>query len=332
MSELLKSIGKDRKPITDYMHQLAEGDSFFLIDATSIVSYSKNLSQVANGITKNKTFEPVFNLLYFYAPDTFLPAYYRIFNGNIKDVKMVSLAIKESRYKKAIIIGDKGFYSENNLEILEEAGLKYIVPLKRNSSLIRLKLFKNLTQSNKHFLFDERVIYYTSYSLTPQRTIYLFTDEQMMVKEKKDFIFRMNKHPDQYTEDMFKEQLPLFGTISLIANGTEQPETVFLNYKSRANIEILFDGAKNILGNDYTYMQNDYALEGWMFINHLALQVHHTIYSILKTKKLLHKYSIRDFIEYIAGIKKVRINEHWYFEPVVTEQQKFLKELGIHIT
>ena len=331
ISRLLREIGKDREPITDYMYQLAEGDKFFLVDATSIISYSENLSQVENGLTKDKTYEPIFNLLYFYSPHDYLPAYYRIFSGNIKDVKMITLAIKESLYKDAIIIGDKGFYSEENLDILEAATLMYIIPLKRNSKLIRRELYENLTRSTDHFLFDERVIYYTKYELTPTRAVCLFTDELMMTKEKKDFVFRMKKHPHEYTEDRFIEQMYSFGTLSLITNTKEKPETVYLNYKSRAGIEILFDGAKNILGNDYTYMQNDDALEGWMFINHLALQVHHKIYSLLKTKKLLYKYSIRDFIEYLSGIKKVRINEQWVHEPMIAEQQKMLKEIGIHI-
>lgn len=331
ISDLLKDIGKDRSPITAYMNELVEGDKFFLIDATSIVSYSKNLSQVEIGLTKDKTYEPIFNLLYFYSPHNYLPAYYRIFKGNIKDVKMVSLAIKESLYKDAIIIGDKGFYSEENLNILEENGLKYIIPLKRNSNLIRKDLYENLTKSTNHFLFEERVIYFTKYAHTANRTIYLFTDESMMTKEKKDFIFRMKKHPHEYTEDKFNEQLTSFGTLSMIANEDENPETIYINYKSRCGIEILFDGTKNILGNDFTYMQNDEALEGWMFINHLALQVHHKIYSILKAKGLLYKYSIRDFIEFLSDVKKVRINEKWEFEPLIAEQKKLLKEIDIHI-
>lgn len=331
ISKLLREIGSDRKPITDYMYHLAAGDKFFLIDATSIISYSRNLSQVENGLTKDKTFGPIFNLLYFYSPHSYLPAYYRIFSGNIKDVKMVSMAIQESLYKDAVIIGDKGFYSENNLDILEDAALKYIIPLRRNSDLIRQELYEDLTKSNSHFLFDERVIYYNSYPVTSTRTVHLFTDELMMVNEKKDFIFRMKKSPHEYTDAKFKEHLPTFGTLSLITNDNEKSETVYLNYKSRAGIEILFDGAKNILGNDHTYMQNDEALEGWMFINHLALQVHHKIYSILKSKNLLRKYSIRDFIEYLSGVKKVRINEQWILEPMIAEQQKILKEIGIHI-
>jgi hypothetical protein len=123
ISQLIKDLGSDRKPMTDYMKQLAGGENYILIDATSIVSYSNNLTKVCTGLSKNKSYEPIFNLLYFYSPHNYMPAYYRLFTGNIKDVKMLILALKESGYKDIIIIGDKGFFSEENLLLLEEENL-----------------------------------------------------------------------------------------------------------------------------------------------------------------------------------------------------------------
>jgi transposase len=331
ISQLIKDLGSDRKPMTDYMKQLAGSENYILIDATSIVSYSNNLTKVCTGLSKNKSFEPIFNLLYFYSPNNYMPAYYRLFTGNIKDVKMLILAIKESGYSDIIIIGDKGFFSEENLLLLEEENLNYIIPLRRNSLLIDYKKYENLTKSKKCFLFEKRVIYYDSYKLPNGRFIYLFTDEQMMIKEKRDFIIRMQKQIESYNENEFAKQMSQFGTFSIIAKNECSAEEMFLNYKSRMGVEVLFDGVKNILGNDYTYMQNDDALEGWMFINHLALLVHHKIYSLLKKEKLISKYSIRDFIEYLSDIKKVKINNEWFLEPIIQEQKRMIQKLGLTI-
>src|SRR5215469_1562247 len=145
------------------MYGMYGGEKTLLIDATSLVSYSKNLSRVYTGLTKEGVYAPLFNLLYFYSPDDCLPAYYRLFNGNIKDVKMIEISAEESRYKNALVIADKGFYSQENIEILEKHGHKYIIPLKRSSSLIESERYRNLTQSVNHFLFEDRVIYYDSY-------------------------------------------------------------------------------------------------------------------------------------------------------------------------
>jgi transposase len=334
ISQMLRDLGKNREPTVDYMKHLSgcKKTDMLLIDATSIISYSENLSRVKTGLSKQHTFEPLFNLLYFYSPQNYLPAYYRLFNGNIKDVTMVSTAIKESGYSDTILIADKGFYSESNLQLLEQEKIHYIIPLKRSSKLIDYKRYESLTQSKNHFLFEERVIYWDSYPLENKRTVYLFIDEQMMIQEKRDFVIRIEKQCNGYTPEAFVKKMPEFGSFSAITDMQTDARTLFLNYKSRVYVEILFDGVKNILGNDHTYMQDDDALEGWMFINHLALLVHHKIYALLKQNNLISKYSVRDFIEYLADVKKIKINDEWIEEPLVAEQKKILKKLNIHIT
>jgi len=334
ISQMLRDLGKNRIPIVDYMQHLSgcKKTDMMLIDATSILSYSENLSRVKIGLSKQHTYEPLFNLLYFYSPQNYLPAYYRLFNGNIKDVTMVSTAIKESGYSDTILIADKGFYSEKNLQLLEQEKIHYIIPLKRSSKLIDYKRYEFLTQSKNNFLFEGRVIYYDSYPVENNRTVYLFIDEQMMIQEKRDFVMRIEKECNGYTPDAFVKKMPEFGTFSAITAMQTDEQTLFLNYKSRVYVEILFDGVKNILGNDYTYMRDDDALEGWMFINHLALLVHHKIYALLKQNNLISKYSVRDFIEYVADVKKIKINDEWFGEPIVSEQKKLLSKLNIHIT
>ena len=334
ISQMLRDIGKNRFPAVEYLQHLlgCKYTDMMLIDATSIISYSENLSRVNIGLSKQHTYEPLFNLLYFYSPKNYLPAFYRLFNGNIKDVTMVSTAIKESGYSDTILISDKGFYSETNLQLLEQEKIRYIIPLKRNSKLIDYKRYESITQSKNIFLFEGRVIYHDCYPVENDRMVYLFIDEQMMIQEKRDFVMRMEKGCNGYTLDEFVKKMPEFGSFSVITAIQTDARTLFLNYKSRVYVEILFDGVKNILGNDYTYMRDDDALEGWMFINHLALLVHHKIYALLKENNLINKYSVRDFIEYVADVKKIKINDEWFGEPIVAEQKKLLNKLNIHIT
>jgi transposase len=56
----------------------------------------------------------------------------------VRDVSSIKATIDESGIKEVIVIGDKGFYSEENIRLLTKAGLKYILPLKRNSEPNRL--------------------------------------------------------------------------------------------------------------------------------------------------------------------------------------------------
>ncbi|HEU0228741.1 MAG TPA: transposase [Arachidicoccus soli] len=345
VSQLLRDVGKNRTPLQNYMKSFL-GSSVALIDATSIVSYSKNLERNHVSKTKNGTYEPLFNLLYFYQPGTFTPAYYRLFDGNIKDIKMIQMAVEESGYKDALVIADKGFCSDENLEILDHSNLKFITPLKRNSTFIKKELISDLPKGEQMFLFAGRIIYYTSYgcpdpkvkkksskkSERPLRRIHIFVDEEAMIKEKKDFVHRMNKHPQTYTKEKFQEKLNEFGTFVAITNLEEDAEVIYQYYKSRIGIEVLFDGVKNILGNDSTYMQNNDALEGWMFINHLTLQIHHKIYQLLTTYNMISKTSVRDFIEYLSDIRIVKVNNKWIMETMPKDQQNLLSKLNLSIT
>jgi len=347
---LYRDLGANRQPLQSYMQAFLNNSTVALIDATDIISYSENLARPKIGQTKAGNYDPLFNLLYFYQPGTFSPAYYRLFDGNVKDIKMVQMAVEESGYKNAVIIADKGFSSKENYEILDQANLKYIMPLKRDSQKIRKDILELLPKTTNIFLYAGRVIYYSCYedpdTITneppkrgrpkktgqPKRWIHLFVDEEAMVKEKKDYVHRMLKHPTNYSEENFQNKLNDFGSFSVITNIDENEETIFQYYKSRVGVEVLFDGFKNTMHFDTPYMQDNEALEGWMFINHLALQIHHKIYQLLKEQNLLGKYSIMDFINYLSDVRIVKVNDSWIMETMPKTQIDMLQKLGLYIT
>lgn len=71
ISQLVKYLGCNRKPLNDYMQHIAGAENYILIDATSIVSHSDNLIKVELGQSKNKNYELIFNQLHFYSPQLF---------------------------------------------------------------------------------------------------------------------------------------------------------------------------------------------------------------------------------------------------------------------
>ncbi len=94
--------------------------------------------------------------------------------------------------------------------------------------------------------------------------------------------YRIESLPEDYQIKSFHEYAERFGTIALLSNVyTKDAEHIYNTYKSRNEAEVMFDGIKNILHADRTYMQNEDALQGWMFINHIALQWYYIIYSLL---------------------------------------------------
>ena len=51
-------------------------------------------------------------------------------------------------------------------------------------------------------------------------------------------------------------------------------------------------------------MQNEEALQGWMFINHTAMQIVYSIFEQLKGAKLTKKHSIADAVMHLSNIKE----------------------------
>ena len=94
----------------------------------------------------------------------------------------------------------------------------------------------------------------------------------------------------------------------------------------------MIDALKNIIDADKSYMQNEQALEAWMFINYIALHWYYHILILLKDNKLNTNYSSMDLITFFKEVKKVRINDKWYIAEITQKSKSFLDALNIHIT
>jgi transposase len=262
-----------------------------------------------------------------------LPVYYRILPGNIKDIKAFKLCLEESHISDAVIIADKGFYSESNIALLKKEQLKFIVPLRRNSALINYDNIKSggKEQFEGFFKFENRVIWHYS-SIMDNVSINIFLDEELKAEEIKDYLNRIEKMPEKYNIKEFHAKQYRFGTIALMNNCDEAPEQIFTNYKSRSQIETMIDALKNIIDADKSYMQNEQSLEAWMFINYIALHWYYKILQLLKLKELNNKFAPMDLILFLKEVRKVRINNKWHNAEITRKNKDILDLLGIHIT
>ena len=328
-SAALRSIGKQRGAATNYLKSFFRPGDHVLVDLTNVFSNSEKMHYAKKGYNSEMVFEKQFNLMYIYSAKLQQPVFYRLFPGNLTDVKGFRLCLKESGLSDAVVIADKGFHSKANVEAVGAAGLKYIIPLKRDNGLVDYQKIND--PDALYFKFDDRYVRYTCYEAEGQK-IYGFRDDKLRVQEEKDYLDRIVSIPEKYTTKGFGERRKAFGTIAMVSNTGYGAEQVYCTYKSRGAIETMFDGMKTILAADKTYMQNEDALQGWMFVNHVALQWHYIIYNILKDKDQLKKYSVNDFIKHLYEIKQVRINGEWIPEPQIKATEKMLKKLNISLT
>lgn len=330
ISQLLRRVGSNREKIMEYQKYFVREGEKVLLDMTHVITHSRQIEAAQNGYNNSMSFDPQINLMYLFSAEQHEPVYYRLLPGNIRDVKAFTLTMQECGLKNVTLIADKGFYSKKNVAVLEEAKLTYIIPLQRGSSLIPYPASDTFNKKNwdGYFTFHEKIIWYRT-----KENVILYLNQTLQIAEEKDYLKRVEAEKENYTMNGFYEKQIHFGTLALINNNKDKtPEEVYGQYKARTNVESMFDAMKNVVEADRTYMQNDKAMEGWMFVNHIALQCYYLIYQKLIEHKLLKKYSVTDFLKFTHRIKKVKINGRWQLAEITKPVQALLEKLKLHIT
>jgi len=333
LGQLLESVGANRERIVEFLRDFICGKEKLLVDLTYVFSLSQGMILSEKGYNSEFDWTPQVNLLFIFSVDKRMPLFYRILPGNVRDVRSLKSTLEESKIEEVVIIGDKGFYSQENIKLLEEAELQYILPLKRNNTLINYKILERGKKNNfeGYFRFQKRYIWYYK---CKKGKIWVFLDEKLKVKEEQDYLNRIETHPELgYNLSNFHKKQHKFGTLALITNLEGiSAKKLFHYFKSRVEIEQMFDVFKNILKADRSYMRGDYSMEGWMFINYLSLLYYYKIYHYLIEKDLLSKYSPCDVLLYLSKYRKAKISTHWINLEIPKQTRKLIEIFSIPIT
>ncbi len=214
--------------------------------------------------------------------------------------------------------------------------MKYVIPLKRNNSLINYKPLQKAGKKglSNFFKFQERFIFAISKEVTKGKTLYTFLDDRHKLEEEQTYLNRIDtQKEDEYSIKEFHKKSHAFGTFSVLSNlDGKKPEEIYAFYKSRMGVEQAFDAFKNTLEADRTYMQNDQSMEGWMLMNYIALLAYWRILKLLMKKELVSKFSIKDLLIHLSYVKKIKINGEWYLAEITDKTKKLFTKLGHPIT
>ncbi|MCJ7423906.1 transposase [Candidatus Bathyarchaeota archaeon] len=337
LTKLLHSIGLARGRMVEFMKNFIEG-SQVVIDLTHIFSLSEGVISATLGHNGQGQYLPQVNLVLLHSLEKKTPSFFRLVPGSIRDVSTVVASVKEAQLSAALVIGDKGFYSELNVAALEEEKLEYLLPLKRNSSQINYAPTRSGDRKrfDGFFQFDERVIWYREQKLKSRadkeagRRVFLFLDEKLKAEEEKDFMSHV-KAKKLGAEEYFERQFCM-GTIAVITNCSFRAQRVFELLKERLEVEQVFDTFKNTLHADRSFMRDDLGLQGWMFVNFVALLLYYRFYDLLLQCEVLDKYSPRDVILHLSRVFKLRIGEKWVLSEVPKSSKILMEKLKIQIS
>lgn len=297
VSHVLKEVGKDVSAWYDLFSELTPAGDLLLYDLTCIISYSKNIKLAEKGYNKDHVYDDQIGVVMAFSTSDSLPVGIEVFPGSLRDISTIKDFIKRLRRTDIGFIMDTGFYSEPLLKEFRENGIKYIVPLRRNTTMIEQTSF------NEFFEYRERGIQAMKQKKDDEY-LYIFRDPLLRGEEESTLIKRL--HRKEITPEKYDEKQKRAGIIGIISSMNEKPEKIYDLYKGREDVEQAFDTMKNTLETDKTYMHSPEAVRGYMLLTFLALRIHYKILKRLKQEQISKKTSIEETLYELSKIEIIK--------------------------
>jgi transposase len=319
---------------------------YLLIDGSRVVSKAEGMSRALPGHNKNNKYLPQLNQIHIATVSKFgdcMPGFYRNVSGNTPDMSAFELTLKDAGLEEGIILADNGFASTVNFDELDdpELHLKYIIPLKRNTTEVDLAA----TEFTEYFSFHNRGI---SACMEDKGTyrVYTFQDAKMGAKEFSDSICRVenanaaamkkrNFNPEKDIRDIFaeiKEKENKFGIIVLRTNILDMTASrIYEFYKIRWQIEQLFKTLRNACDQDASYMRDDVGFEAWSFFGHITISIACRILAKLRELDLLKSWSLEAVLDHLSKIHVVQINDKWCIAETTKKTRDLVTALGFNL-
>jgi len=339
ISARMKSLGMNREGICAFMRGFVpSGDWFAIFDGTSMVCRSKNIRDAQYGYNSHGGCGPQINLMYAVAlkDDGIAPVFYKRYPGSIRDSSAFRNMANEMGLAAALVIADKGFTKRSECERLERDGLYYILPLRRNSrEYSRGPLHRaGRTGFQGRFKYNGRIVWYAGEAPIgdSRHKCCLYLDENLRHAETVSRLTgRIGAESPGMLRKAMEKQLE-FGTFALRTNLLDSsPEAIYRAYKTREEVERLFDMYKCEERFATTGMHSSETQEACLFINHLSLMVAYRVYERLRKNGRLKDYAVQKTLEHL--LKDIRVSrfgdEMWQMEPVPKAARLALEAVGL---
>lgn len=289
ISSMLSSMPEDKS--MSVMRRPTEKGEYVLMDSTAMFSRSENISFLEPGHNSREIHLPQFNLMMLFSSSRIMPTFVRILPGSIRDVTAMAATIDMAGVDKCVIVADKGFFSADNVKKLRKRHLSFIIPLRRDSSLV-----PEAGEFSGVFMYDGKPVKYWN----RENDVYMFEEPILRSEEEKDYLIRIYDHVR--SKASFAEKSGDFGKLYLLSDLNEDQERIYSLYKHREYVEYAFNVYKNDLESDRSYLRDDHMLFSYMFLNLLALYLHFQILNMISGK-----YSVRDVLLILSRIKVYRM-------------------------
>lgn len=291
LSNTLANVGRSRGAQDMFFDRLATGDCQMAIDMSVIFSKSKGAMMCKRGYNRYRLSCPQFNLLMGCRLDDGRPQYMRVLPGNVKEGSAISMLDEFDVPDGTFLVMDRGYSDKKFLDEIKKKGLQYIVAVKRNSKTY------DITDTNESmFRWRDSAVAF-GHCECELGWAYRFEN----LSHRNDELVDSLKAIESGRKRELNEDKA--GNFIIVSSKELDAKEVYRIYKTRCEIENVFDVAKNQLSANKMHMHDDEHVMGFLFVVFLSLITRFGISQLLEKSDLISAYSPEDVLDIYGTIK-----------------------------
>ena len=129
-------MGNHFPDLYELFRKLMEPGGFLLYDMISIVLYSRNPKLAEKVYNPDHEYDNQVTVIITFSVRSWVPVAVDVFYGSVKDIKSLGYFIERFHDDNMGFIMDRGLFSESIISEFRKMKMHYIVPLRRNSTLV----------------------------------------------------------------------------------------------------------------------------------------------------------------------------------------------------
>lgn len=302
VSDVLKDAGRHVTWWYDLFSKLAGDGGLLLYDLTTIFTHSQSMKLAEKGYNPDHQYVDQIGVMMAFSCKDSVPVGIDVSYGSVKDVSTIRDFLErlpEAARESVGFILDRGFTSYGLLDDFRKEGIRYVVPLKKNLSLLSEP---DALRWRGTFLYRDRPIRWAS-TYSEQGTLYVFEDPELRGHEEKALLRRVNEKRTTMRE--FEERKRVAGVIGMVSDMEMKGPRMYDLYKGREDVELAFDALKNTLDSGKTYSRGEESVRGFFLVSFLAMRVYFKILRRLRERKLTNKISVEEVVFELSKVERI---------------------------
>ena len=311
LSKLYDALGRRQKSVLQFEENLVSSCSGQIAVDGHVIPCSSTENDLAEKGYKFRLLgEEQMNLLMAYDINTGIPLLSKIYEGASVDRISIKDFTQQVNFSNTLFIVDRGFYSEENLNMFQSNGNAYIIPLGKN-----LKTCKSAVHSlemHSRFMYQKgkkaAVVEYKDEIIDGYRVI-TYRDLNESTAEQENYLRHMALGDKAYTKEGF-EKVKYYMGVTVLQTSVEDKtaQEIYGLYKRRWSIETFYNYFKNKAGYTSIHAEDYYKTQGLAFIMLVSALIHRAMENAVFK---LDGKSVRDCLLDAKMVKTIKRRGAW---------------------